>query len=451
MKNSMSCVSAEHRAERRKRFIKYVVPSTLSMISFFLFTVVDGIFVGQGVGQDAIGAVNIAFPFIMIFNALVMLVTVGGLTITAIRKGRGDAEGMNQAFMHSFIITMVLGVIFTVMGTVFVRPVALLMGANENFLPQVVEYIFWYSVFMIPCGLLLNINGAVRNDEGPVLVFVSTVVSTALNIFGDWLLIFPFKMGLTGAAVATGISQTVGLLITVTHFSGKKGVLRFSKCRPDGGLVRLICLRGLPECISQFNAPIVTILYNYVILNMLGNMAENAYAVIAYVSCFAVAAFGGVGEGIQPLIGNCYGERNETDLLWYRRVGIITSFAGSVVIIAALNFVGRPICALYGIDGPTLEYTMVNMPKWAVGFCVEAVTVIISSYLYSTTRTKQSLWINILRSFVVDSLVIVLMPMVLGAESIWYAFFVYESIVMVIAVIVMVCSDRRGIIGDTLE
>jgi len=451
MSNPANSVSPEHKAKRRKRFIKYVLPSTLSMISIFLFTVVDGIFVGQGVGQDAVGAVNIAFPYVMIFSALLMLVTIGGLTITAIRKGREDVSGMNQSFMYSFWMAMVISVLFTVLGTVFVKQVSLLMGANENFFDMVCDYIFWYSVFMIPCGLLINLNGAVRNDGDPVRVFISTAVSTGLNVFGDWLFIFPLHMGLTGAAVATGISQSVGLLITLTHFTGKKGVLRFGKVTRDKSLVGLIVKRGLPECVSQFNAPIVTILYNYVILDMLGNMAENAYAVIAYVASFAVAAFAGVGEGIQPLLGFCYGEKNETDLIWYRRVGIITSFTGSVLIIIAMAFVGRPICSLYGIDEATLEYTMIIMPKWSIGFAVEAITVIISAYLYSTTRTKQALWINILRSFLVDSLVILLMPRILGAESIWYAFLVYESIVLVIACIIMVRSDRKGIIGETLE
>jgi len=441
----------DRQLSRKQKLIKYVVPSTLSMVSIFVYSVVDGVFVGRGVGQDALGAVNIAWPYVMIFTALLMLVTIGGLTITAIRKGRGEIEGMNIAFMHSSAAAFLISFVFMILGTVFVGPVARAMGANDTFFDMVCEYIFWYSVFMVPCGMCTAFSGFVRNDGDPFLVSVGTVTACVLNIFGDWLTVFPLHMGLKGAAIATGASQTIALLIYLSHFARKRGTLRFEKFKVDWDLYKLIIKRGLPECVGQFNCPIVTILYNIELLARLGDIAENAYAVICYVASFAVAAFCGVAEGLQPLFGNSYGEGNAEDLVWYRRTGIVIGLVGAVIIYVALFFVGRPICVLYGLDAETVDYAMETMPKYSIGFVVQSTTVIITSYLYSTTRTKEALIINVLRSFIVDTAVILLLPVLFGNESIWYAFAVYEAIMLVIAVIVMKKADAKGIIGAAKE
>lgn len=440
-----------HKKERVKLFIKYVLPSTLAMVSVFLFTVIDGIFVGRGVGTDGLGAVNIAFPFVMFFTAFVMLANIGGLTITAVRKGRGDQEGMNIAFMHSIAAVFVISALFSIAGTVFVKQMTVLMGANATFFDMVSDYIFWYAVFMIPCGMCMAFNGFCRNDGDPVLVSVSTVIATTLNIFGDWLFVFPLHMGLKGAAIATGISQSLGLLITSVHFIRKKGTLRFQSFKASAELYGKMFLRGLPECIAQFNAPICIVLTNIVILKYLGDTAENAFSVIGYVAAFSIAAFAGVAEGLQPLFGNCYGAGNEEDLLWYRKTGLAVGFTGALLIYVLLLFVGRPICSLYGLDEATMECTMNAMPRYSTGFFIQALTVIMSSYLYSTTRSAEAITVNVLRSFIVNTVVILLLPRLIGPENVWLTFPVYESIVMIAAFIIMKRADSRGIFSGEKE
>lgn len=441
----------DYKKERVKHFIKYVLPSTLSMVSVFFFTVIDGIFVGRGVGTDGLGAVNIAFPYVMFFTAFAMLSTIGGLTITAVRKGRGDEAGMNTAFMHSITSTFVISVIFTVLGTAGVEFIARLMGSNELFFEMTCDYIFWYAVFMIPCGMCIAFNGFCRNDGDPVLVSASTVTATTLNIFGDWLFVFPLHMGLKGAAMATGISQTVGLCITFSHFARKKGVLRFEKFRVDWDLYKKIFIRGLPECLAQFNPPLCVMLTNIVILASLGDAAENAFSVIGYVASFSVAVFSGVAEGLQPLFGQCYGSGNVRDLEWYRKTGLIVGFSGAVLIYVILLFAGRPICSLYGLDEVTMECTMSAMPVYSTGFLIQALTVIISSYLYSTTRSREAIFINVLRSFVVNTAVILLLPRMFGAGSIWLTFPVYESVVLAAAYFTMKDADGRGVLSGDAE
>ena len=322
-------------SDRARKLIKYVVPTMLGSISFFLFTIVDGIFVGRGVGTNALGAVNLVMPFVMVVNALFQLTTIGGVAIIAVRLGRGDVQGANHAFMHAVTGTIVISALLMLAVTCLTGPLCRLMGASDTFYQLTTEYLFWYSVFIIPSGLSTALQGFCRNDGSPVLVSAATIIGTAVNIVGDWLLIFPLKMGVAGAAIATGVSQLVTLLIVLIHFIRKKGVLRFCRFRVDG--------------------------------------------------------------------------------------------------------------ALFGADAATLAYTVRVMPLYSWGFVVVGFTTNISSYLYSTKRSREADVISILRSFVFNTIVILLLPRILGGDVIWHTFGIAETVVLLISVFLLKRSERSGI------
>ena len=226
---------------RKKKLTQYVVPTILGNCAYFLFTIIDGIFVGQGVGTDALGAVNLVWPFVMVLNAIIMLTVVGGVTVSAVRIGRGDIAGANQAFMHSLAGTLTAAIIMTLIGTCLTSQIATLLGANETYHRLVCDYLFWYSLFAVPSGLMTFMNNYCRNDGSPVLVSVGSTIATGINIFLDWLFVFPLQKGLMGAAIATGISQTCGMLIVSTHFILRRGQLRvlfFGQARAQAAFAR---------------------------------------------------------------------------------------------------------------------------------------------------------------------------------------------------------------------
>ena len=170
---------------RKKKLTQYVVPTILGNCAYFLFTIIDGIFVGQGVGTDALGAVNLVWPFVMVLNAIIMLTVVGGVTVSAVRIGRGDIAGANQAFMHSLAGTLTAAIIMTLIGTCLTSQIATLLGANETYHQLVCDYLFWYSLFAVPSGLMTFMNNYCRNDGSPVLVSVGSTIATGINIFLD--------------------------------------------------------------------------------------------------------------------------------------------------------------------------------------------------------------------------------------------------------------------------
>ncbi len=429
-----------------KNIVKYVVPTMLSSVCFFLFTIVDGVFIGHGVGTNGLGAINLVMPFVMVVNAVFMLTTIGGVTIAAIRLGRGDKNGANQAFMHSVLGSVAAALILCVAGVFFADPICTLLGASGTFHEMAAEYLFWYSLFIIPSALNTVLMGFCRNDGSPVLVSVATIISTACNIFGDWLLIFPIPMGLKGAAAATGVSQVVSLFIVLTHFVMRKGDLYFHMPKFDGALFKKIAVRGLPESISQLATPVMTLCMNMVLVQHIGDIGVNAFSIISYVASFSIAVFLGSSEGLQPLFGQSYGAKQEKELKGYFHAGLLINFIGSLFINVLLLFAGKWICALFGADQDTLEFAVKAMPMFAWGFVVMSLNVMISAYLYSTKRSKQAVIINVLRSLVVNSIVILLLPAMFGGSIIWFTFGIYEGLVLVVSVVLLRNSEKNGIV-----
>lgn len=412
-----------------------------------MFTIIDDIFVGNGVGTDALGAVNLAMPFVMMVNALFMLTSIGGVTVAAVRIGRDDTEGANSAFMHSVTGTLAIAAVLTIVGTLLTEQLCSVLGAGGGtFRWMVFDYTLWYSVFIIPAGFSVALQGFCRNDGNPILVSVSVVIGTCLNIILDWLFVFQLQMGIKGAAIATGISETVSLIIILFHFILKKGQMRFKRFKVKYSLLGKIALRGLPEAIAKFGTPISTLCMNYVLLERFNDIAVNAYSIICYVASFSVVVFFGTSEGLQPLFGQSYGAKNDGDLKYYFRAGIIINFVGSLIIVVLLLFIGETVCALFGADGETLAFTVAHMPQYSWGFVVASLNVIISAYMYSTKRTKEAMIINVLRSFVINSIVTVLLPAAFGNSIVWFTFGIYEILVLVVTVALLRKSEKNGIV-----
>ncbi len=429
-----------------KNIIKYVIPSVLGSCAFFLFTTVDAIFLGRGVGPDALGAVSLTAPFVMLLNALVLLAAVGGATVTAIRIGRGDTEGANQAFMHSLFCTLLFSAIICCIGVFLSTPVMRLLGANDTFIDLTTEYLFWYACFAVPVGLFVFLRSFVRNDGSPKLVSIAAITATVINIVLDYIFVFPLQKGLMGAAVATGISQVIGSLILLSHFILKRGQLRISVVPLEGKLLKKIFVRGLPEAISQLAIPITTFCMNMVLLKGFGDVAVNSFSVVQQTVYFAISVFLGTAEGLQPLLGHCYGKKDEKDLKYYFHAGLRINLASSVVIGAFLLLCSRSIFSLFGMDSITIDFAVDLLPKYIWGFLAVAPLMMTSAYLYSTKRTGQAITLNVCRSIVFNSIIIFAIPAIFGESAVWFAMGIYEAMALILAIALLKSSEKNGVV-----
>ena len=411
---------------KAKQLCSYIFPAVGSLFVTYLYNVMDGIFVGQGVGSAALGAVNIGVPFITFAVAIVAMFPMGGATIIAIRMGRDDKDGANNAFMTALTLTVLTAVILTVVGTIFSQHIVDLSGARklgEEMRRMSADYLFYYSAFSLPMLMSNCLSVFVRNDGSPTLSFVGMCAGAVSNIFLDWLFIFPLQMGVIGAAVASGLGQIVSLLVLLSHFIRKHGNLRIRRFTIQPVLIKKICKRGAPEAVTQLTTPVTALCYNLVLAGLVGDIGVSTYSVLSFIYSLANAVLSGVAQGLQPLWGNSYGKQDTKDLVL------------SVLVSAGLILFNEPAIRIFSQDIDLIKAASKALPVFALSFIPMALNLIYTSLLYSTKRTRQSDIIAICRGIVIKAIAIFCIPILLGTKTIWAAPFVAEMITFAIAIV----------------
>lgn len=431
------------RKQDNRLIARYIFPSISAMVVSFAYNVVDGMFVGQGVGETALAAVNITVPFTEIMTGLASMLTIGGATIMAIRKGRGDNEGANNAFLTSSLLVLITGITLTLIGLLFPYKIAEIFGATALLMEETATYIRWY--FMFSMFFTLSILGCafVRNDGDPVLAFWGMVSGAIANIFLDWLFVFPLQMGIKGAAIASGLGQLVSCVLLFIHFIRREGILRFHKFRMKPALFKEVVIRGLPEFVIQMSQPITIYCYNQVILAHLGESGLSAFAACTYLLLIVMGVFLGVSQGIQPLLGNSCGEERYEDVRYFFRAALLINLAITAILYGMFFTVGDRVLSLFIRDRALIPTAFTALRGYGLSLIPASANIVFISYFLSTANTSRALVISCSRGFVLNSLCVFLIPMWLGAEFIWCPMIVAETLTLCIAVIIKARFEEK--------
>lgn len=437
-----------HRKEDRRQILQYVLPSISAMVVSCTYNVVDGMFVGQGVGESALAAVNLTVPFTEITTALASMLTVGGGTIMSIRKGRGDNEGANKAFMTSVSLVSIIGIFMLLVGTIFPVQLARIFGAPRSLEGLTVDYLRWYSLFSIFFTVAILGSVYVRNDGSPSLSFWGMVAGAVSNIFLDWLFVFPFGWGIIGAAVASGLGQLVACAVLSIHFIQKRGILRFQKPQFEKTLLKKVCTRGLPEFVIQMSQPITIFCYNRAIIRHLGEENLAAFSACTYLLIIVFGVYMGVCQGIQPLIGNSFGTQNKEDMKYFFQAGLKLSGGITAVIYALYFALGPVLLTLFIKEDSLIPVACDALQVYGASTILAALNIIYIYFFLSTKNTKPAMELAVCRGVILNSLCIFIIPAVFGKGSIWFPVIVAEAITLVIAVIMKSRYEKKSALSS---
>lgn len=422
---------------KTKALFGYIFPALGGMFVTYLYNVVDGIFVGRGVGAAALGAVNIGVPFITFVVAAAAMFPMGGATVVAIRMGRGDKAGANHAFMTALTLTVSLSVLLMITGMLFAQQIVDVSGAkglSAAMRQMAAQYLFYYSAFSVPMLLGNCLAVFVRNDGSPTLSFVGMCTGAAANIFLDWLFIFPLEMGVIGAAVASGLGQLLAVLVLLTHFIRKKGDLRIQRFRLDPALIAKICKRGVPEAVTQLTTPVTALCYNLMLASMIGDIGVSTFSVLSFIFSLANAILAGVAQGLQPLWGQCFGKGDTDEMQWYFRKGLLIDAVLSVLICGGLFFWDVPVIRIFNQEPDLVQTASAALPVFSLSFIPMAWNLVFTAFFFSTKRTGTANVIAVSRGIVVKALAIFCMPVLFGQAEIWAAPLAAEACTLALAI-----------------
>lgn len=428
-----------------KKLLRFVLPSIIMMVFTSIYGVVDGLCVSNFVGKTPFAAINLIMPFVMIFGGIGFMFGTGGSALVAKTLGEKQPEKANRYFTMMVWVTLIVGIIISIIGVVFMRPISVLLGADEAMLEDCVIYgriiIAFNTAFMLQNLFQSFLIAA----EKPRLGLVATLAAGCTNMILDVLFVGVFRFGVAGAAIATGISQCVGGIIPLIYFiRPNDSLLHLTGARLEWRPILAASANGSSELVSNITASIVGMLYNFQLLEYAGQDGVAAYGVLMYVEFIFVAIFVGYSIGSAPIISYHYGAENHAELKNMLHKSLLLMLGGGILMLVAAQVLAGPLAHLFvGYDKVLFDMTVHGFRIFSVFVLFVGFNIFASSFFTALNNGGVSAAISFLRTFVFKFSAVLLMPMLFDLDGIWWATVVAEVLAFIISAVFILCKRQK--------
>ena len=419
------------------RLLRFTFPSIAMMIFTSIYGVVDGFFVSNFAGKTPFAAVNLIMPLLMIVATVGFLFGTGGTAIVSNVLGQGDRERANRYFSLFTYLSLGLGIFFSLLGFVLIRPISRMLGAQGALLENCVVYgriILLATPFYI---LQLLFQSFFVTAEKPKLGLAVTVCSGVTNMVLDAVLVtlLPQPHKLAGAAIATSISQAVGSIVPLVYFFRENtSLLRLGPTRYDGGAVAQATINGSSEFMSNISMSLVGTLFNLQLIHYAGENGVAAYGVMMYVSMIFSGAFIGYSIGTAPVIGFHYGAQNHAELKSLLRKSLVLLSILGICMTAAAELMAQPLAQFFvGYDPALMQLTISGFRIFALCFLFMGFAVFASGFFTALSDGLTSALISFLRTLVFEVAAVLILPNLLGIDGIWFSIVAADMLSVVLS------------------
>ena len=426
-----------------KTFFQYVIPSVLSFALSGIYTIVDGFFVGNSIGDLGLSAVNIAYPIVAVIQALGTGIGMGGAIYYSINKAeKKDAEA--KEFTAGAIWLLAISSIILTVSIFFLNSSLLrLLGASGQLLSLGEEYIA-----VIAIGAALQVIGTglvpfIRNNGGSFYAMVSMIAGFITNIILDYVFVWVLEQGVAGAAWATIIGQGVTMLIALVYLLRKKQFTLRIPLSKMGAVSASVIKIGIAPFGLAMSPNISLIIINRFSVSYGGEPAIATYACIAYVICIIYLILQGVGDGSQPLISQCYGEKNWSDLKYVRKLAFGFAFALSAFGCIIMYVTKGSLGVLFGASGEVNAEISRIMPVFLVSVPFVAILRITTASFYATEKSAYSYILTFIEPLFMLVLMLILPPLFGGQIMIWWSTVFARILSTILALVLKQRVDKR--------
>lgn len=428
-----------------KKLLRFTLPSITMMVFTSIYCVVDGLFVSNFAGKTSFAAINLVMPFIMVLGGIGFMIGTGGTALVSKVLGEGDREKANRYFSMMIMLTAILGVILTVIGIVFIRPVAYFLRATDEMIDDCVIYGRIVIGFTVSFMLQNVFQSFLIAAEKPKLGLIATVAAGVTNMILDALFIAVFKWGVAGAAIATGISQCVGGILPFIYF-----------IRPNTSLLKLVktklelrplinaCANGSSELMSNISSSLVSMLYNWQLMNYVGEDGVSAYGVLMYVQFIFIAIYVGYAIGCAPIVGYHYGAQNDSELKNMLKKSTILMGGSGIVLTALAMALSAPLSKIFvGYDEGLYILTMHAFKLFSFSFLLAGFNIFVSSFFTALNNGGISATVSFLRALVFQTASVIILPIFFDIDGIWWAITVAEVFAFIISLTFLIAKRKK--------
>ncbi|MBC1418685.1 MATE family efflux transporter [Listeria fleischmannii] len=413
-----------------KVFLRYLIPSLTGMLLMSVNIVMDGIFVGHRLGGVALAGINIAVPVFSIFTAISLWIGIGGATQYSFALGEKNVTKAQQIFTRSVILVITITIMLAIIAFIFRVPLAYLLGANDETLPYVMDYMNVLLLFGFVLTLENILSIFVRNDGDPNLAMFALIATAVINVILNYLFLFVFNLGVRGSALATMSAIAIGVLILCTHFFKKSSHLKLAKSRVTGESIKRTLSIGLPSFLSELGMSVFTMGYNIAIAAVAGTAGVAAFSVLNYTHSVILMLFLGMGSAIQPLISYYRGAKMKSRETATIRLSVSVAFGtGLVFFIAGLLFADNIVNLFGDFESEIHDLAVLGVRVFFSGYLFMGFNFVMMTYFQTTDRIGMATFITVARELILMVIFLLVLPPLLGATGVFIAIPISEFIV----------------------
>lgn len=427
------------------KLLRFVFPSIIMMIFTSIYGVVDGLFVSNFAGKTAFASINLVMPFVMILGGIGFMIGTGGTALVSKVLGEGKKEKANKIFTMMIIFTLLLGTLLSVIGVVSMPWVADFLGATEEMMADCILYGRIVTGFTVAFMLQNVFQSFLIAAEKPKLGLLATVLAGVTNMALDAIFIIVFKWGVAGAAIATGLSQCVGGIFPLIYFSrDNSSLLRLTNTKLEIKPILNACGNGSSELMSNISLSVVSMIYNFQLMKYVGEDGVSAYGVLMYVQFIFVAIYIGYAIGCAPITGYHFGAQNHGELKnMLRKSAFLSAISGVVLTILAI-VLSSPLAKLFvGYDEELYELTRHAFSLFSYSFLLAGFNIFTSSFFTALNNGAVSAAISFMRTLIFQTSSVLILPIFLGVDGIWWAITVAEVFAFILSLIFLFAKREK--------
>jgi len=426
--------SASRGPSAAAEFFSYAVPAIISMVLTASIVVVDGLFIGRSVGSAGLAAVNLTLPVFYLFLGTGIMITAGGSILATHKRGAGDSGEAGSIFSDTLAVLVLTTGALLVLLVLFFEPVLSFLRAGDALSGYTRSYlgtIRWFYPFMM---LNLGFSGFIRAEGKPALSMVFGLLGNLFNVVLDYLFIFRFGWELRGAALASGISVFIPMILCTGYILSGKSYYRFQRPRFRKETVRGMFCNGSSEMIGQLSVSLSTWLFNWIILQRLGVDGLAAFTIAGYLIFIQGMILTGLATGLGPVVGYHWGAGNRERILQVLKIALTSGFAVGILAWGIVALAGEHLA--FGISGGDEAIRrMARSGYWIFtsAFLFNGFNLLTSSFFTSLGEAGPSALISSLRGLVLNCVCILVLPVLLGSRGIWLSFPAAEILTFLVA------------------